>query len=128
MIRKIGLEANIKLYRVLLLQGFATRSLRFKMFLVIIIMLFTAGARILFCCHKKSSHGVLCSDRLFELKLASTYMFHIIRGVPPFLYFKLPDMSWKRALKKFTVDSFARHKPGNLNITSSSFFKSFSIF
>ena len=54
MIRKIGLEAGAILYRVLLLQGFATRSLQFEIFLSGIIPLFTAGARILFYYYKKA--------------------------------------------------------------------------
>ena len=62
MIRKIGLEADAGLYNsVLLLQGFATRSLQFKVFLASIILLFTAGARILFYYCQKSSHSVSCA-------------------------------------------------------------------
>ena len=54
MIRKVGLEAGTKLYSVLLLQGFATRSLQNEILLVVIILLSTTEARILFYYRKKA--------------------------------------------------------------------------
>jgi len=54
MMRKVRLEADSGVRRVILLQGFATRSLQFNIFLTAIIWLYTAGARIMFYHRKKS--------------------------------------------------------------------------
>jgi len=75
MIRKIGLEAGNQLYPVLLLQGFATRSLQFEVFLTVIIVLFTAGASILFYYWKKSSRGVLCASRLYRAENGPRFIY-----------------------------------------------------
>ena len=61
MMRKVGLEADSGVRRVILLQGFATRSLQFNIFLTAIIWLSTAEASIMFSHRKKSL-------RRFELK------------------------------------------------------------
>ena len=84
MIRKIGLEANAGLYSVLLLQGFATRSLQFEIFLTVIILQSTAEARILFYYRKKKlSWRFMFRPTVSTRKWLSIYMFHIIRYVPP---------------------------------------------
>jgi hypothetical protein len=54
MMRKSGLEADSEIRRVILLQGFATRSLQFNIFLTAIIWLFTAEASIKFSHRKKT--------------------------------------------------------------------------
>jgi len=61
MMRKVGLEADSGVRRVILLQGFATRSLQFNIFLTAIIWLYTTLASIMFSHRKKSL-------RRFELK------------------------------------------------------------
>ena len=53
MIRKVGLEADSILRSVTLLQGFATRSLQFEIFLIAIILLSTSEASIMFYIAKK---------------------------------------------------------------------------
>jgi hypothetical protein len=55
MMRKSGLEADSGVHRVILLQGFATRSLQFNIFLTAIIWLSTAVASIMFYHRKKIS-------------------------------------------------------------------------
>jgi hypothetical protein len=55
MMRKSGLEADSGIHRVILLQGFATRSLQFNIFLTAIIWLSTAAASIMFYHRKKIS-------------------------------------------------------------------------
>ena len=66
MMRKVGLEADSGVRRVILLQGFATRSLQFNIFLTAIIWLYTAEASIMFSHRKKSL-------RRFELKDGGYY-------------------------------------------------------
>jgi len=66
MMRKVGLEADLRVRRVILLQGFATRSLQFNIFLTAIIWLSTPMASIMFYHRKKSL-------RRFELKDVSIF-------------------------------------------------------
>lgn len=54
MMRKVGLEADSGLRRVIMLQGFATRSSQFNIFLTAIIWLSTAEASIMFSHRKKT--------------------------------------------------------------------------
>ncbi len=55
MMRKVDLEADPVAYRVILLQGFTTRSLQYNIFLKAIIWLYTTVASIMFYHRKKLS-------------------------------------------------------------------------
>ena len=90
MMRKVGLEADSGLRRVILLQGFATRSLQFNIFLTAIIWLYTAEASIMFSHHKNSpplrtdNRGRLCKilcarfGHCFSLKIARLYHIRVL--------------------------------------------------
>ena len=61
MMRKVGLEADSGVRRVILLQNFATRSLQFNILLTAIVWLYTTVASIMFYHREKTL-------RRFELK------------------------------------------------------------
>ena len=127
MIRKIGLEVNTKRYRV----AFASR-LRYAIITILNIShryysAIYCRSKDIVLLLKKSSHGVLCSGRLFRAKNGPRLICFVLLAVYRHFYTEIPGYVRETHLETFPGDTFTRHKPGNVNIRCADFLRTFHI-